>query len=255
MHSIIYEQPLNERVRNMLRLEHLFTLIDKQFSERTDWHCRFILEALLDIVDLVYRSDFKAELIKELKKNITMLSSLSNNPSVDQIRLSSLCEQLAELSNKLNSSSYQPGSKLKQDELVMSFKQRISIPGGTCVFDLPRFHFWLNQSDEIHKKDIESWQDDLQPIRNALKANLDLIRNSANASCEIAKDGFFQKSIEANASCQLIRVTLPNYSSYFPEISGGKHRFNIRFLESDSSQTRPRQTDNNVEFELHCCIL
>jgi len=239
----------------MLRLEHLFTLIDKQFSERTDWHCRFILEAMLDIVDLIYRSDFKAELIKELKKNIAMLNSLSNNPSVDHIRLSSLCEQLAELSNKLNSPSCQPGSKLKQDELVMSFKQRVSIPGGTCVFDLPRFHFWLNKSDEIHKKDIESWQDDLQPIRNATKANLDLIRNSANASYEIAKDGFFQKPIEANASCQLIRVTLPFYSSYFPEISGGKHRFSIRFLESDSSQTRPRQTDNNVEFELHCCIL
>jgi len=39
------------------------------------------------------------------------------------------------------------------------------------------------------------------------------------------------------------------------EISGGKHRFTIRFMEQPDSSARPVQTKDNVRFVLHCCIL
>lgn len=254
--KLVFEQPLNERMRNLLRLEHLFELIKDRSQETINkWDYRDILESLLEINDLLGRSDFKTELIKELERHSNMLTALENNPAVDQTRLRKLNSELCELSLELKSSSYQPGNTLKQDELVTSFKQRTTIPGGACNFDLPRFHYWLNQSNAKKQDDLEQWSFDIQPIKRSTYLALDMIRNSSNPSKEMATEGFYQQAIESNTPCQLIRVLLPSATRYYPEISGGKHRFTIRFMEETATSNRPSQTSNDIEFELHCCVL
>ncbi len=253
--KIIYEQPLNERVRNFLRLEHLFSIIESRYDQSTSWDFRFLLESMLEIVDLLSRSDLKAELIKELEKHSSMLISLKDNPAVDQSRLVAINENIIQILKKLRESDYQPGNSLKTSELVNSFKQRTSIPGGTCNFDLPRFHHWLNLPIQKKRHDIQNWFKDIEPIKQAVEFALEMLRNSTNPSTETAEEGFYQRPIEPNLSCQLIRVLLPEVSSFYPEISGGKHRFTVRFMQSNDSADRPIQTDSNVEFELHCCIL
>ncbi len=255
LNKIIFEQPLNERMRNLLRLEHLFDLIDFRSQETYEWNCRAILESLLEINDLLSRSDLKAELIKELERHSLILSSLKNNPAVDETRLNNINNDLCELLKILRDNTYQPGIKLRNDELVTSFKQRISIPGGTCSFDLPRFHYWLNQPDVNRRQDLLKWSADLEPVKKSIYMALDMVRNSTHPVKEKAAAGFYQKPIESNLSCQLIRVFLPSASRYYPEISGGKHRFTIRFMEETASESRAIQTKNDVDFELHCCIL
>jgi cell division protein ZapD len=252
---ILFEQPLNERMRNLLRLEHLFDLVSHRSKENIgNWDCRSILESLLEVSDLLNRSDFKTELIKELTRHSSMLSSLENNPAVDQHRLNIIKNDIRELSIVLKDNAYQPGSELRNNELVTSFKQRISIPGGTCNFDLPRLHYWLNQASVKQKQDLDNWSNDLEPIKRSTDLALDMIRNSTNPTKEKAESGFYQKSMESNLSCQLIRVLLPSASRYYPEISGGKHRFTIRFMEEANTDSRPTQSINDVDFELHCCI-
>ena len=253
--KIIYEQPLNERIRNFLRLEHLFDLIKYRSEDNSFWDCRIILESLLEINELLTRSDLKSELIKELERHASMLNSLLHNPAVDQNRLNQIHNDITKLLEVLRDKSYQPGTRLKQDELVTSFKQRISISGGTCSFDLPRFHHWLNQPAHKRNQNINDWQQDLQSIREASYLVLNMIRNSTTPDRKNADSGFYQQAIESNLSCQLIRVLLPSASRYYPEISGGKHRFTIRFMEDSDTESRTVQTMNDVEFELHCCIL
>jgi cell division protein ZapD len=254
--KIIFEQPLNERMRNLLRLEHLFDLIAFRLHETiSKWDYRNILESLLEINELLSRSDFKTELIKELERHSSMLTALETNPAVDQTRLKKIKSEICELSVELRNSSYQPGNALKEDELVTSFKQRTNISGGTCNFDLPRFHYWLNQATIKKQQDLDNWSKDIDPIKKSTYLALDMIRNSSNPINEKAESGFYQQPIESNLPCQLIRVALPSASRYYPEISGGKHRFTIRFMEETSTKNRPAQTANDVDFELHCCIL
>ena len=64
--SVVYEQPLNERVRTFLRLEFLFTQHHHHRADRTHWGVRATLRALLDIYTVVSRSDLKTEILKEL---------------------------------------------------------------------------------------------------------------------------------------------------------------------------------------------
>jgi cell division protein ZapD len=253
--SVIYEQPLNERVRSFLRLEHLFGIADHHSPQDSQWDSRISISCLLEILDLISRSDIKSDLIKELERHTVTLDILKNNQNVDHQRLNDILNNINIYLSTLRDSDFQPGQCLKQDELATSIKQRISIPGGTCNFDLPAFHHWLHKPAQSRHDDLVIWKQDLSVIQESLTITLLMLRNSTTPVNVNAEAGFYQQPIESKLSCQLIRVLLAEGYSYFPEISGGKHRFTIRFMEQTSTSSRPVQTKNAVEFELHCCIL
>jgi cell division protein ZapD len=252
---ITYEQPLNERMRTFLRIEHLFDMTGHYLDGGDRWDSRLCLAGLLDIVDLLGRSDVKNELIKELERHAATLSGLQGNPGVDQQRLQSLTQNIGEYVTELRDGTCQPGLTLRKDELVASIKQRNAIPGGTCSFDLPGFHHWLHQPPDERRRNLAEWQKDLAVVRSGLKLALHMLRNSNTPTRELAPQGFFQQPIESSIACQLVRVVLPADSPYFPEISGGRHRFTVRFMEQADTRDRPVQATETVQFELHCCIL
>ncbi len=253
--EIIYEQPLNERVRTFLRLAHLFKLNEHYMSGQTEWDIRSVVDSLLDINDLIGRTDIKNEIIKELEKHSSTLKSLKKNPGVDLNRLDLILGDISENIEKLRDQNCQPGQLLRQDELINSVKQRNAILGGSYNFDIPAYHHWLNSPPEILKTKLMELQHDFRIIKRSIFLIINLIRNSSHPTIETAEKGFFQKSIEQNIGCQLIRIILPNDTIYFPEISAGKHRFTIRFMVQEDTAARAVQTENNLEFQLHCCIL
>ena len=253
--SLIYEHPMNERVRNLLRLEHLYNIIDDLLENANESNCRSILEMLLEINDLLIRADVKNEIIKELKRQLDILNALREKSGVNIDRLDTMNELISEKLNILQDPLYHPGNILKNNELVKNFSQRVNIPGGTCNFDLPRLHYWFRNSESKRKEDLDNWQSDLMPIKVSNTIILDSIRKSATPTYENAKSGFYHQQIGTNMPCQLIRVNMDPKSPYYPDINGVKHRFTIRFMEENSSNTKPLQTKNDINFELHCCIL
>lgn len=74
----------------------------------------------------------------------------------------------------------------------MNIKQRMSIPGGACEFDLPSYHYWLCQPQEYRHQDFKVWIEPLIPIREGFKIVLMLLRNSGRTFHYIAKQGQFQ---------------------------------------------------------------
>lgn len=254
--ELIFEQPLNERIRNLLRLEHLFAQAGYRMARHSEWDCRNRLECLLKINDLLSRADLKAELIKELERHAAMLGRLADNPEVDKARLPRIEAELGELLSRLKDSDYQPGAALREDELVTGFRQRLDMAVGACNFDLPRLHYWLNGPVATRRRDLENWRRDLALLNQATGMALDMIRNSTRPEKARASAGFYQSAIESGLSCQLIRVILPSASRWYPEISAGRHRFTIRFMaETGQGHGRPAQTGDDVDFRLHCCIL
>lgn len=252
---MIYEQPLNERVRTFLRVEHLLDLGSRFLKTPEPWESRLCLAALLDVIDLMGRSDLKSEIIKELERHAGTLAALQRNPGVDQGRLDTVLGELQRYLVELRDTTCQPGQTLRSDELVQSVRQRNAIPGGTCNFDLPGFHYWLHRPAEERRTHLEHWQSDLVPIRGGLKLALHMIRNSSTPTRESAERGFFQKPMDSANACQMVRVLLPEGSRYYPEISAGRHRFTVRFMQQPDTRQRPVQTEDTVDFELHCCVL
>ena len=52
-----YEQPLNERVRNCLRLEHLFATIQDGCKGGSQWSARAAIVGMLEASDMLARTD------------------------------------------------------------------------------------------------------------------------------------------------------------------------------------------------------
>ena len=63
----------------------------------------------------------------------------------------------------------------------------------------------------------------------------------------------YQHSMQKDTNCRLLRVSLSNGTSLFPEISGSQHRFTIRFLEWSTISRRAVQTGHDVPFQLSVC--
>ena len=250
---IVYEHPLNERIRTFLRLEHLFLQID-HFRHLADaWSNRAAIAGLLDTISIFGRSDLKTEILKELERHATNLERVRRQPGVNMQALGQILDDLEQATQQVYRMDGQIAQRLRSNEFLTTIVQRSSIPGGSCNFDLPQYHYWLNQPFEVRQEQMNEWLQDLNAVRGAVILLLNLVRNSTMPTKQLAKKGFFQKSLESSAPAQLVRVGLPRGSPLFVEISGNKHRFSIRFLEA-AFTGRPLQTTQDVEFEITYCV-
>lgn len=255
--TITYEFPLNERIRVFIRLEQLFQQFNHFLGGQTVADKRAAISILLDIFTIFRRNDLKSEILKELERHINVLNKIahSENEGLDTQKLADLLSKLNQTSKKLYATNGKIGSQIMESDLFQSVAQRSSIPGGTCSFDLPEFHYWLEQEEETRLKDLEAWSRPFDDIRTAIDLILSFIRNCSAPTQELAEAGFFQFSLETNQPNQLLRIDLDKSVACFAEISGGKHRCTIRFMvPSPDNKQRPTQSPDDIVFNLTRCI-
>ncbi|MCI0749389.1 MAG: cell division protein ZapD [Nevskiales bacterium] len=252
--AVVFEQPLNERVRTLLRLEFLFEQYQHHRLDRTPWGVRATLRTLLDILTVVSRGDLKTELLKELSAQHVALTRLQQRPEVNPERLQTV---LGEINGAVNAmqvlTAHTPATVLRDNEFLISLLHRSTIPGGASVFDLPGFHHWLSQPHDRIRRDLGAWFADLAPFERAIKLFLHLLRNSAEPAQELARGGMFVYT--PHADYELVRVHVPDGADLYPEISAGRHRFTVRFMTQHDVNTRSTQVTTDVPFQLQCCSL
>ena len=94
---------------------------------------------------------------------------------------------------------------------------------------------------------------DILPMKNATALMLEIIRGSSVTSFETASEGFFQRSLDKEKVSHLLRFSLPMSLPVFPEVSGGKHRFTVRFFHHYDTSSKPKQTSEAIQFQLQIC--
>lgn len=251
----VYEQPLSERIRTFLRLEHLFSKAEHSLASIDPWSSRATLEAVIDIMAVVSRADIRKEIIKELERHAATLQGLARNPNVDPGRLSDVLDAVKDQLGSLRGDSNSWGQELRDDELLSIIRQRSSITAGTCNFDIPALHYWLQASADHRVNDLRGWLDSFELLSSSVALCLKLVRESAIATHEVAQSGFFQRTLETSTPCQMIRVCVTDDARCFPEISAGKHRFTVRFMSPNGTRERPAQLSEDIAFDLHCCVI
>lgn len=250
---ITFEHPLNERIRTFLRLEHLFRQLDFFIHQEDPRASRSAIAALLDIIAITARADVRNELLKELDRHIGSLSRLSSQRGVDQTALAEVMDDLRRAIDDIHALNGPIGHSAREDEFLKAIAQRSSIPGGTCSFDLPHFHYWLIQEPEVRQARLTEWLKDLKPAIDAIQLALSLVRSSSSSRQVTAEGGFYQEALDAIAPAQMLRVAIAADQDIFPEISGHKNRFSIRFMKAEA-RGRATQHFEDVAFRLTCCV-
>lgn len=251
---IYYEQPLNERIRTFLRLEHLFNQVAYTLRGYSIWDSRATLHHLIDILDILGRTDFKMELLKEVERQHNTLKPLMAASGVNTEHLDTVLSELDSAETSLHAIAGQIGQNIREHELINILRQRHTTPGGTSHIDLPAYHFWLQKPAEERIEQLEQWLDSLKIVRQPVTLLLSIIRESTDAKHLVSTDGFYQQSLDNNTPIQLIRVGVKKETDCYAEISAGKHRLTVRFLQPRPDK-RPLQIDHQLEFYLNCCSL
>ncbi|MDQ6619842.1 MAG: cell division protein ZapD [Pseudomonadota bacterium] len=252
--TIRYEHPLNERIRTLMRLEVLYQRV-LFFSDRAsaaDHHVALL--ALFEITDVAARADLKTDLLQELERQKQVLTPLRTNPAIDTAVLEPLLGEIDRVSANLLGYAGKAGQHLRENEWLMTIKQRTAIPGGVCEFDLPAYHYWLHGDATARQRDLRGWLAPFLAIHDGLGIVLRLLRDNGRVSQHTAYRGVFQLMLTTSKVAQLLRLAVPRSLPCVPEISANKYALNIRFVGL-SAMERGTVYDRDVEFELIFCNL
>lgn len=250
---LLYEQPLNERMRTFLRLEFLFKQVQYLATKESSWDSRGAVGSLLDIVAILSRGDVRGDVLKELERQLYLLDRLQRTEDVDAERAKNIMRNLQSLRSTLNAAGPKYLQELRDSEFLNAIRHRSSIPGGTCAFDLPDYTHWLRQDYQRRADDIRHWVAVVEPLCDSVAALLWLVRNSKQPVARVAHNGVYQHSMNRDTANALIRLILSGSSAMYPQISGGQHRFSVRFMEWHAGDNRPVQVRDDVGFELSVC--
>jgi cell division protein ZapD len=251
---VVYEHPLNERMRLFLRLEFVLRNLHDSLGGDHVWHHRASVMHLLDLADLLSRSDLRAEVIRELERLAGILTTMQSAPEVDRGRLQTVLDQLDAEVDRLHRLPLPFAQRLMDCDMIGQLRKRHNLALGNCDFDQPAYRWWLARPGAVRQRDLDDWSAPFVGLGSATTLILGLIRQAAGAAPEWAQKGFYQRSLDTAQAHQLLRIVLPMGSEYYPEVSAGRHRFSVRFVRY-APAGKPQPADEDVAFRLACCSL
>lgn len=251
--TILFEYPLNERIRTLLRLEDLFERLNFHLSGEHPFQHHAGLATLFEIIEVAARADLKSDLLQELDRQKTTLMGFRNNPAVSNEALDRVLHEIESCWQRLNGIAGKVGQHLRDNEWLMSVRSRTIIPGGACEFDIPSYYAWQQLPTSNRLADLKKWADPFLPLSDSLNIVLRLLRESGQHSNIIAPNGSYQQTLGGKL-VQMIQVRVDRERIAIPEISANKYMLWIRFT-SQVGDGKPKSLDDDVPFELSLCNL
>ena len=236
----------------MLRLEHLFDRLAQLIARDATVDHHFALATIFEIMDVASRADLKSDLLKELERHRNQLVGYRGNPHIAEATLEAVIGRVDRAFSGLLQLQGKAGQGLANNEWLMSIRSRISIPGGTCEFDLPAYYAWQQHDASRRRADLEGWAGTLMPLAEALHALMGLLRDSGSPQRLVATGGQFQQSLPQGRSYHLMRVRLNASDGLVPEITGHRLMVSIRMMRVDA-EGRLRSANADTPFELTLC--
>lgn len=249
---ILYENPCNERVRTLLRVEYLFDRMF-YFAQGEDPRCHQIaMSTLFDLLDICERADVRTAVLQDLDRHRSSLSALREHPGVDAETLDRLLGEIHAASADLAGQG-RIGQCLRDNEWLSILRGRITVPGGSSPADVPSYYAWQLKPSEVRRHDIQGWTQALMPLHRAMALILQLLRDAGDARDHLAEEGSYQEML-GGKTFQLLRVWVDPDLRVFPEVSANKYVIWVRFSTQDNEH-KPLPANRDISFRLARCNL
>lgn len=251
---IVYEYPFNERIRTLLRLESLHQRFSFFLHQESPLQHHAALSAIFEMLEVVGRGDLKSDLLQELERQKNVLAAYQSNPNVASDALETILAELERVSSALAAMQGKTGQYLRENDWLMSIRGRTSIPGGACEFDLPSYYAWQQKPAQERFEDIRKWFAPMIPFFDAVNLVTRLLRESTHNIKQVtAAAGNYQQQLHGK-TYQMLRLAIDESLGAIPEISANKYVLMIRFI-SQAQESKPKQIEEDVPFELSLCGL
>ena len=238
---INYEFPLNEKIRRFLRIEEIFTKIDFQQKNRHNFSEYGLFVLLFDLMATASRSDLKVELLQTLDAQQIKLKNKRNTAKNNE-----LVKKISSAKKNLEKSIIQPGFYFGNDRLIQEIKARNDSPFGIVCTDFPELRYWLEiENKDIRRKYFYEKFSPFNPIKDAIKILLTIIRGEASFEKVEADQGFYQMKLNPSTKNDLITIQISSGSKFFPHISSNKYAINMQFNDHKNNKI-----DKKIKFKL-----
>jgi cell division protein ZapD len=250
---ILYEYPFNESIRTFLRLEQLFKRMAVLIFRDDPIDHHFALHTLFEVMDVGSRADIKSDLMRELERFKGQFESYRGNPAIQEGVLDDVLTRIHHAHQSLNLVAGKFGQHLNGNEWLMSIRSRISIPGGTCEFDLPAYYDWQQHPAAQRREAIQGWVAGLAPLHQGLELVLSLLRDTGRPHMVAAPNGHFHHSLKEGRSFSLLRLRIDPALGLIPEISGNRLMVVVRLMREDAEGKLKQVHEGDPSFELTLC--
>ena len=249
--AILYEHPINERMRALLRIEDTIDRLRVHSAgEQAAQHHAAIM-CVFELLELCNRSELKSEILQELERQRGYVNGYRNSEGVDPDALSRVLAEIEQCYSDLVSWQGKPGQHLRDNEWLTAVRSRSSIAGGMCEFDLPSLHAWLMSPCASRQADLAAWLAPFDPLDKGMRQVLNLLRNSQPARDIIATNGIYQQDLRTKPY-QLMRVWVDESLNAVPEILANKYVAWVKFTVASTTQ-RGQYIERDVPFKLALC--
>ena len=252
---LVFEQPLNERMRTFLRLDFLYSQALYHNEMQSQWGSRAAMGSLLDILaiaDARRRARRRAE--------GTRAASRAAQRVPEQARASTPARLRTVMSNllRLRADLVACGSNyLRRAARIRSSCRRSSIaapfPAAPASSTCRISSSGSTRRPTPRARSFNEWLASLRPLCDAIAELLWITRQHGKPRQEIARGGVYHITFERDTPIQLVRIALPQNCGLYPETSGSHYRCSVRLLAWNGLQARPVQTTEDVPFTLTCC--
>lgn len=247
---ILFEYPCNERIRSLLRVEHLFDRLFF-FAEGEDVrHHQVSLATLFELLDISERSDLRGAIVQDLERQRAALAALRQHPGVDETRLNAMLDEIQKVYTELGAQG-RVGQNLRDNEWLASLRGRLAVPGGSSPVDMPSFFSWQLKDYDERSRDLRDWIAPFMPLYRGLALILRLLRDSGHVRDMMARDGAYQEML-GGKTYQLLRVWVDGERRVFPEMSANKYLIWVRFA-SQGADLKPQPVVVDIPFRMACC--
>ncbi len=240
---ILFEHPTTEKVRNMLRVEYLFQRFQEASGKNDICAHHNALLALFELMECASRADFKLDLLQELEKQRKLALDRGDER---------IAGKLNDTSETLQGIHHKFAQHLRENEWLMSLKQKVHIPGGMSPLDAPSYYFWQQQSPQSRQMQLNEWMESLWPTYDAIRELLAILRSHFVFTECVAKKGNYQQQT-LGPKIMLLQIYVKMDLAVLPEVSANKYLTHIRFIEADFCRNRGKQIEFDVPFHLNVC--
>jgi len=230
---IKYEFPLNERVRKFLRIEEIFKRMEIQITSKKNFSVYSCFNTYFDIMATASRTDLKVELMQEIEKQRLKIST-----KIKTKKNISINNEMKRIRVKLEKSKVSTGFNFGGDKFLHELKTRTDSPSGIVITDFPEFQFWLEATSHVdRKKYFNDKLKDFMPIKIAIGSLMNFLRSNVEFNAIETKTDAVQYKLDPLLRNDLVIITLPATSKFFPNISSNKYAVNVHFGKNLASTT------------------
>jgi len=249
---ILYEYPCNERVRSLLRLEHLFDRLFFFAAQQDPRQHQVAVSTLFDLLDICDRNDLRSAVLQDLERQRATLNALKQHPDVDTVRLAQMLQDIQLTLSELNGQG-RIAQPLRENEWLANLRGRLAVPGGASQVDTPSYYDWQIQPVDMRTADLRKWIQPFLTLYNGVSLVLRLLRDAGNVVDATACQGAYQEMLSGK-TFQLLRVWVDPIMRVFPEMSANKYMIWVRF-STQTPECKPQPVTHDVTFQLARCNL